>query len=42
MQTGKQLRTLFTMILRDCFPTQPDQLRMQFHHHICDDLKYSL
>jgi hypothetical protein len=42
MQTGKQLRSLFTMILRDCFPAQPDQLWMQFRHHICDDLKHAL
>ena len=42
MQTGKQLRALFAVILRDCLPAQPAILWMQFRQHICDDLKYAL
>ena len=42
MQTGKQLRSLFAVILRDCCPTQPVQLWEKFRNHICDDLKYAL
>ena len=42
MQTGKQLRALFTIILRDCQPAQPVQLWEQFREFICDDLKHAL
>jgi hypothetical protein len=42
MQTGKQLRALFVVILRDCLPSQPVQLWLQFRQHICDDLKHAL
>lgn len=42
MQTGKQLRALFVVILRDCLPSQPAQLWQQFRQHICDDLKHAL
>jgi PIF1-like helicase/Helitron helicase-like domain at N-terminus len=42
MQTGKQLRALFVIILRDCMPSQPAELWLQFRQHICDDLKYAL
>ena len=42
MQTGKQLRALFVVILRDCQPSQPAELWTQFKVHICDDLKHGL
>ena len=42
MQTGKQLRALFVVILRDCLPAQPVELWQQFRQHICDDLKHAL
>jgi PIF1-like helicase/Helicase len=42
MQTGKQLRALFVVILYDCLPSEPAQLWLQFRQHICDDLKHAL
>ena len=42
MQTGGQLRHLFTTILHDCNPTAPLVLWNQFKEHICDDLKRKL
>jgi primosomal protein N' len=42
MQTGSQLRHLFTTILHDCNPTTPLVLWNQFKENICDDLKRRL
>jgi len=37
MQTGSALRSLFAIILLNCYPSMPDELREQFKHQICDD-----
>ncbi|GAB2302009.1 hypothetical protein Dimus_038788 [Dionaea muscipula] len=42
MQTGGQLRRLFTTILSQCDPTDPLALWNQFSVHICDDLAHNL
>jgi hypothetical protein len=42
MQTGSQLRYLFTTIIRDCAPAQPELLWERFKEHICDDLQHAL
>jgi hypothetical protein len=42
MQTGSQLRMLFSMLLLFCNPTHPDQLWARFRVHICDDLRWRL
>ena len=34
MQTGEQLRHLFTLLLLSCSPTQPAELWNEFHQHI--------
>ena len=38
MQTGEQLRQLFTLLLLSCTPARPVQLWNNFREHICDDL----
>ena len=42
MKSGKQLRMLFVVILRDCNPSDPAILWQHFQDHICDDLKHAL
>ena len=42
MRTGTQLRSLFSVILMQCFPQRPDALWNQFWVHICDDLSYKI
>ena len=42
MASGHQLRNLFVIILRDCFPSDPLALWMQFREKICDDLRHAL
>jgi hypothetical protein len=42
MKSGKQLRMLFVVILRDCNPSDPAILWQHFRDHICDDLKHAL
>ena len=39
MASGHQLRNLFVIILRDCLPSDPLALWMQFRDKICDDLR---
>jgi hypothetical protein len=36
--SGYQLRNLFVTILRDCSPSDPLALWLEFRVHICDDL----
>ncbi|KAF9643017.1 hypothetical protein BDM02DRAFT_3076691, partial [Thelephora ganbajun] len=38
MQTGEQLRQLFTLLLLSCAPARLVQLWDNFRQHICDDL----
>jgi len=42
MQTGRQLRSLFAMILTECQPTDPIALWNNFRENICDDLERQL
>jgi PIF1-like helicase/Helicase len=42
MQTGRQLRSLFVIILLHCNPVDPQQLWQETKHHLCDDLEYTL
>ncbi len=42
MATGRQLRDLFATLLRDCTPSDPLRLWMDFRDKICDDLGYRL
>ena len=42
MQSGCQLRNLFVTILRDCSPSDPAALWLQFQTQICDDLHWAL
>jgi len=42
MASGHQLRNLFVIILRDCSPSDPLALWMQFRDKICNDLRYAL
>jgi hypothetical protein len=42
MQTGSQLRTLFTTLLDHCQPTAPHVLWDQFKERICDDLAHRI
>jgi hypothetical protein len=42
MATGKQLWDLFCTILRDCLPSDPLQLWMDFWDKICDNLQHRL
>ena len=42
MQSGRQLRNLFVTILRDCSPSDPAALWLQFRTQICDDLHWTL
>ena len=42
MASGRQLRNLFVIILRDCGPSDPLTLWMAFRDKICDDLRYAL
>jgi hypothetical protein len=42
IQTGSQLRHLFTTLLLFCTPTQPDNLWITFRDKICDDLRHKL
>lgn len=39
MATGQQLRSLFVIILKDCLPTDPRALWLEFRDSICDDLR---
>jgi hypothetical protein len=38
MQSGRQLRALFAIMLTHCTPAHPDALWIQFRDNICDDL----
>jgi hypothetical protein len=42
MATGRQLRDLFATLLRDCTPSDPLGLWMDFRDKICDDLRHRL
>ena len=42
MESGSQLRRLFTTILAFCFPSEPRNLWNLFKDVICDNLKYHL
>ena len=42
MATGRQLRNLFATLLRDCGPSDPLSLWMDFCDKICDDLRHRL
>ena len=42
IQTGSQLRHLFTTLLLFCTPTQPNILWIDFRDKICDDLRHNL
>jgi hypothetical protein len=42
IQTGSQLRILFTTILMNCNPTSPEVLWNHHREHICDDLRVKL
>ena len=42
IQTGAQLRHLFTTLLLFCTPTQPNMLWINFRDKICDDLPHKL
>src|SRR6202789_1450016 len=42
MATGHQLRNLFVTILRDCSPSDPLALWLEFRVDICDDLRHAL
>jgi hypothetical protein len=39
---GESMRCLFSLILRNCFPSQPDVLWIQFRDNLCDDLQRKL
>ena len=42
IQTGSQLRHLFTSLLLFCAPSQPNLLWIRFRDNICDDLRHRL
>ena len=42
MQTGHQLRRLFSIILIECSPLHPLELWNQFSMHLCDDLSHKI
>ena len=42
IQTGSQLRHLFTTLILFCTPARPDTLWINFRHKICDDLRHKL
>ena len=42
IQTGSQLRHLFTTLLLFCTPAQPNVLWIKFQDKICDDLRHRL
>lgn len=42
MQTGRQLRSLFAVLLMHCNPSQPLELWEQFRENICDDVAFQL
>jgi hypothetical protein len=42
MASGHQLGNLFVTILRDCSPSNPLALWLEFRIHICDDLRHAL
>jgi len=42
MQTGSALRSLFAIILLNCYPSMPDELWEWFKYQICDDLRHAL
>jgi hypothetical protein len=42
IQTGSQLRHLFTTLLLFCTPTRPNILWINFREKICDDLRHQL
>ena len=42
MATGRQLQDLFATLLRDCTPSDPLRLWMDFQDKICDDLQHRL
>lgn len=42
MNTGYQLRRLFSIILTQCYPLRPHNLWTKFATHICDDLGHTI
>jgi hypothetical protein len=42
MQSGKQLRNLFIMILHECHPSRPEELWQTFSGYLCEDLRHFL
>src|SRR6201996_7208468 len=42
MASGHQLRDLFVTILRDCSPSDPLALWLEFRVNMCDDLRHAL
>src|SRR5271156_6793793 len=42
MASGRQLRNLFVTILRDCSPSDPLALWLEFRANICDDIHHTL
>ena len=42
MKIGSQLRSLFSVILTQCSPKNPDALWTQFWVHICDEISYKI
>src|SRR5271163_942319 len=42
MASGHQLRNLFVTILRDCSPSDPLALWLEFRANICDDIHHTL
>ncbi|KDR74074.1 hypothetical protein GALMADRAFT_49672, partial [Galerina marginata CBS 339.88] len=42
MASGRQLRNLFVIILRENAPSDPLALWIQFREKICDDLRHAL
>ncbi|KAF9059405.1 hypothetical protein BDP27DRAFT_1181307, partial [Rhodocollybia butyracea] len=41
-QSGRQLRSLFATILKDCRPSRPGILWDEFKQYICDDVQHLL
>ncbi|QRW06210.1 helitron helicase-like amino-terminal domain protein [Ceratobasidium sp. AG-Ba] len=42
MQTGRQLRKLFVLIVTACAPGDATQLWLDFQERLCDDLRHEL
>ena len=42
IETGSKMRSLFVIIIRECFPTKPEELWDSFRWYLCDDLQHFL